>query len=606
VALAFANFRYWLTVAPVVREQLCRWRQRGLEISDPVLNGLVSESLRDEGFNAEVAATLATLAPRRHRDGAVEAIVALEVLYDYLDTLVEQPLQNPLRDGCSLFQALIDAVDLEAEPRGDYHRHHRRSADDGYLEELVAAARSALARLPAADVITTTARQSAARCAEAQVRAHAVASEGSAQLRLWAMREAAGTALEWRGFLAGGAASVLTLHALIAAAADVRTTSEQAARIDTAYLSIAALSTLLDSLVDYEDDVSTETLGYIRHFEDREALARTLGDVARHAVARARELPHAAHHLMTLVGVVAYYTSAPSARDELAVPIAAQINRELRPLITPTLAVMRTWRLAKRIRARRAAGAHGGPTGVSASTIFAARLPVARYVAIIADGNGRWARARGLFVTEGHRAGADTLKARLRDAAELGVRELTLYSFSTENWSRPAAEVQGLIAMLAQRIASETPELHRQGVRMRFIGRREGAPSQMVEQMRRSEALTAENRRITLFIAFNYGGRAEIVDAALRFHGTSEREFRDHLYAPDMHDPDLIIRTGGERRLSNYLLWQSAESELVFREELWPDFTRADFEQSLAEYRQRGLRRGSRAAAQGAELLAKS
>ena len=217
-----------------------------------------------------------------------------------------------------------------------------------------------------------------------------------------------------------------------------------------------------------------------------------------------------------------------------------------------------------------------------------------RYVAIITDGNGRWARARGVPVNEGHSAGADTVKARLRDAAELGIDELTVYSFSTENWSRPAAEVEGLMEMFSRRIAGETPELNEEGVRMRFIGRREGISEQLVKQMDGAEALTAANERITLFVAFNYGGRAEILDAARRFSGSTEEEFRQCLYAPEMHDPDLIIRTSGERRLSNYLLWQSAYSELIFRDELWPDFTRAAFEQSLAEFSERRRRFGGR------------
>ncbi|MGH2918675.1 MAG: polyprenyl diphosphate synthase, partial [Solirubrobacteraceae bacterium] len=212
------------------------------------------------------------------------------------------------------------------------------------------------------------------------------------------------------------------------------------------------------------------------------------------------------------------------------------------------------------------------------------RSDAARYVAIITDGNGRWAKARDLPVGEGHQAGADTVKARLRDAVELGVRELTVYSFSTENWSRPEDEVVGLMAMFAERIVRETPELHEQGVRMRFIGRREGVEPALIEQMEWAENVTKDNDRITLFVAFNYGGRAEIVDAARRFSGGDEEDFRALLYAPEMHDPDLIIRTSGEQRLSNYLLWQSAYSELVFRDELWPDFDRAAFEESLAEF----------------------
>jgi len=218
----------------------------------------------------------------------------------------------------------------------------------------------------------------------------------------------------------------------------------------------------------------------------------------------------------------------------------------------------------------------------------------ARYVAIITDGNGRWAKARDLPVAEGHEAGADTVKARLRDAVELGVRELTVYSFSTENWARPEAEVMALMAMFAQRIVEETPELHEQGVRMRFIGRRDGIEQALLEQMDWAEDLTDGNDRITLFVAFNYGGRAEILDAARRFQGGDEKDFQALLYAPEMHDPDLVIRTSGEQRLSNYLMWQSAYSELVFRDELWPDFDRAAFEACLAEFSARRRRFGGR------------
>jgi undecaprenyl diphosphate synthase len=217
-----------------------------------------------------------------------------------------------------------------------------------------------------------------------------------------------------------------------------------------------------------------------------------------------------------------------------------------------------------------------------------------RYVAIITDGNGRWAQQRGLPVADGHRAGADVLKARLRDAVQLGVKELTVFSFSTENWSRPAEEVQGLMRMMGERIAGETPELDAEGVRMRFVGRREGVPPQLVELMEWAEEKTSANDRIVFFVAFNYGGRAEIVDAARSFEGETEDEFRTHLYAPEMHDPDLLIRTSGERRISNYLLWQCAYSELVFRDELWPDFDRSAFEQALGEYETRQRRFGAR------------
>jgi undecaprenyl diphosphate synthase len=218
----------------------------------------------------------------------------------------------------------------------------------------------------------------------------------------------------------------------------------------------------------------------------------------------------------------------------------------------------------------------------------------ARYVAIITDGNGRWAQQRGLDVAAGHQAGADTVKARLRDAAALGIEELTVFSFSTENWSRSDGEVAALMDMFAQRILGETPELDDEGVRMRFIGRRAGVDPDLVRLMEWAEETTARNERITLFVAFNYGGRAEIVDAARGFDGTTEEEFAARLYAPDMHDPDLLIRTSGEERISNFLLWQCAYSEFVFSPVLWPDFARADLEAALQEYEERGRRFGGR------------
>jgi undecaprenyl diphosphate synthase len=217
-----------------------------------------------------------------------------------------------------------------------------------------------------------------------------------------------------------------------------------------------------------------------------------------------------------------------------------------------------------------------------------------RYVAIIADGNRRWARKRDLSVQAGHDAAADTLSARVRDAARLGVRELTVYVFSTENWSRPHAEIDALMEMLARRLASETPPLHEEGVRMRFLGDREGISAPLAEQMERSQSLTDGNDGVTLYMALNYGGRAEIAQAARHFEGSTDQDFARFLYAPEMHDPELIIRTGGEHRLSNFLLWQSAYAELVFRDELWPDFSQKAFEESLADFDGRERRFGGR------------
>jgi len=219
---------------------------------------------------------------------------------------------------------------------------------------------------------------------------------------------------------------------------------------------------------------------------------------------------------------------------------------------------------------------------------------VARYVAIIADGNRRWARKHQLPAGAGHDAAADTLSARLRDAAELGITELTVYVFSTENWSRPDGEIEGLMEMLRRRLASETPGLHREGMRMRFIGARDDLSPALREQMEQAESLTRGNAGLTLYMAINYGARAEILDAARRFEGSTEEEFRRCLYSSEMHDPEVIIRTGGEHRLSNYLLWQSAYAELVFRDELWPDFSREALEESLAELGARNRRFGGR------------
>lgn len=218
----------------------------------------------------------------------------------------------------------------------------------------------------------------------------------------------------------------------------------------------------------------------------------------------------------------------------------------------------------------------------------------ARYVAIITDGNGRWARSRGLPTLAGHEAGADTLKSRLRDAVEFGIEELTVYSFSTENWTRSTDEVSGLMEMFARRIESETPELDDQDVRMRFIGRRDRLEPRLLELMTAAEEKTAGNNRITLCVAFDYGGRAEIVDAARRFDDGTEADFAKLLYAPEMNDPDLVIRTSGEQRLSNYLLWQSAYSELIFRDEMWPDFSRENLRECLDEFSSRRRRFGGR------------
>jgi undecaprenyl diphosphate synthase len=210
------------------------------------------------------------------------------------------------------------------------------------------------------------------------------------------------------------------------------------------------------------------------------------------------------------------------------------------------------------------------------------------------DGNARWAQSHGVPLLEGHRQGAKTLKQTVKDAVKLGIDELTVYAFSTENWQRPRDEVEGLMEMFAELIDSETPELNDEGVRMRFIGRRDEVSERLQDRMNWAERETETNTRMTLFVAFNYGGRAEILDAAARFEGGSEEDFQRLLYAPEMNDPDLLIRTSGEIRTSNFLLWQCAYSELVFTDTLWPDFSEDDLRAALDEYEARGRRFGAR------------
>jgi undecaprenyl diphosphate synthase len=222
----------------------------------------------------------------------------------------------------------------------------------------------------------------------------------------------------------------------------------------------------------------------------------------------------------------------------------------------------------------------------------------ARTVAIIMDGNGRWAERQGLPVAEGHRAGTKALRRTVEAAIDLGVETLIVYAFSTENWSRPEGEVEDLMEIFGETIERELPDLARQGVRARFLGRRDRAPDELRAQMESLEEETAHNDRLNLWIAFDYGGRAELIEAARRLVEAGvepeEESLRANLYAPELPDPDLLIRTSGELRISNFLLWQLAYSELVFLDVLWPDFGSRELEDALAAYAQRRRRFGGR------------
>ncbi len=273
--------------------------------------------------------------------------------------------------------------------------------------------------------------------------------------------------------------------------------------------------------------------------------------------------------------------------------------------------------------------------GVRAAAEPAAGGATAKYLAIIMDGNGRWAQNRRLPVAAGHRAGAKTLRRVLEHALDLGILEVTVYSFSTENWNRPKEEVEALMQLFIEMIDSQVPDMHDRGARVRFVGRREGAPAELVRRIEEAEALTAANTKMTLYIAFSYGGRRELLDAAQGLTaeyaaaarggaggpaaaasgapgaagGAPAPEFTDadlrrHLYAPEMHDPELLIRTSGELRISNFLLWQCAYSELYFSDRLWPDFGPDDLDSALADYAGRQRRFGGRRAPGGAKAAA--
>ena len=237
-----------------------------------------------------------------------------------------------------------------------------------------------------------------------------------------------------------------------------------------------------------------------------------------------------------------------------------------------------------------------------ARTLAESDLPeVARSVAIIMDGNGRWARRRRLPVAAGHRAGTRALRRTVEASIDLGVESLCVYAFSTENWSRPPDEVDALMEIFVETIERELPDLARQGVRVRFIGRRDRATEALRAKMAELEDETASNERLDLWIAFDYGGRAEIVEAARRLveEGVDPRDIDENAigsrtYAPEMSEPDLLIRTSGEQRISNFLLWQLAYTELHFVDRLWPDFGERDLRQALAEYAGRRRRFGGR------------
>jgi tetraprenyl-beta-curcumene synthase len=356
VAMATANARFWPTVLPGVRRALRRWEEAAADIADPRLRQIASSKLAEERFNTEVAATLATLVPRRYRGAATEAIVALQVMYDYLDGVSEEPAEDPLANSRQLFGAFTDSLTPGPIGPADYYLHAQDDDDGGYLEALVAGCRRAFLTLPAAATVAPVAREAARRCGESQGRTHAIAALGVEQLSEWAGEQAQGTGLAWWEYVAGGTASILCCHALIAAAGDPRTTVIEAEGLDHAYLYISAISTLLDSVVDYVVDRKEGGHSFIGYYPNAGEAAEGVEKVIARAAAEGRRVRHGAHHQMTAAGVAAYYLSAPTARTPPGPAIRDRAVAELGPVLPAALAVFRVWRGAK---ARASGGARG-------------------------------------------------------------------------------------------------------------------------------------------------------------------------------------------------------------------------------------------------------
>lgn len=346
-ALAAANARYWPTIAPLVRRELRHWTSRADEIPTATWRTIAREKIASEKFNAEVAATLATLAPRHHRHTVVRAIIAAEVMYDYLDGASEHA--GTSGGGAHLYDAFAAALgDRTVTTR---HLYQDLPDDDGgYVVLLASTCRDAFLRLPAASTVAPAARQAAERCADAQMRTHSIARHRTAALRRWSVPAADRLDLAWWEYAAGGAASVLAVHALVAAAADDRTTAGTATAIGNAYLLTSALSTLLDSLVDRDRDLAENGHSYVAYYANDDAMAEGIATVARRAATATGALPRPAHHLMTVAGVAGYYLSAPGARKPAARAAAASVKAALSPALPPILTIFGAWRVAKRAR----------------------------------------------------------------------------------------------------------------------------------------------------------------------------------------------------------------------------------------------------------------
>lgn len=346
-ALLRAQGRYWFTVAPRVRHELKRWREHAAAIDDPVLRACAAEKLEGERANTEGIATLYTLAPLEYRRPAVDAAVALQVMYDYLDAVHEQPMEDPLASGRHLFRAVVVGMTPGEAPE-EYYLHCPYRDGSGYLDALAERLSAAIAELPAGEGVLPTARRTCLRFGEAQTRSHAVTVDGVGQLEEWASSQALAYDLRWWEWSGGAAASVLSVHALLAAAADPSTTPAQAQEIDHAYLLLSSLATMLDSVIDDTADAAQGQHRYVAYYATPEEAACRVSAIARDALAAARRLPHAAHHAMTVAGISAFYLSSPGARSGRSALVSWRVRRQLGPIVLPILLAFRLWRRLRR------------------------------------------------------------------------------------------------------------------------------------------------------------------------------------------------------------------------------------------------------------------
>ena len=354
IALTQMSVRYWTTVIARTTRQLRRWRAQAQAIPDRPLRVLAVTKLAEEQSNVYFATTFATLAPREWRATTVETIVAVQIIYDYLDGITEQPATDRINDGLQLFRALSDTAYAPGE-RCDYYSHHQHSEDGGYLSRLVATASSGLEKLPARAAVADLMISAARRCADTQVRAHAANDLGTSQLEKWA-REQTHEYYSWREFVAAAASAVISIHTLIAAAANPGTTREQASLIAEFHdHSTCVLATILDGFADLKRDehATKEQILYLHYFPDKDLLGKRLVAIVRDAIKQAPLTHHGEHHMMTLAGVISYYLSALHRQDDASKRIVAPLQHELSPLITPTLAFMRIWHLAQHLHGHR-------------------------------------------------------------------------------------------------------------------------------------------------------------------------------------------------------------------------------------------------------------